>query len=426
MQELWLKFTDPDGDERRVQVDSSGFAIGRHSENVLCISDSRLSRHHAVIERSGDEFVISDVGSSNGTEVNGEKLTSATPLRPGDRLSLGGFEVDLEFEESENEEPAEAVAAAQEPAESEAPGTTLSAPQSTAHQEGGFPKIFFIIGPIFALLILSIVGVVIYVSAEKSSSSGNSNFVYSGDSDEPSRNRRSRNTSSGNSDDPANVSIPSNTQVSNTQPANSATNTDGPSSDTGKTERNAAAFLRHAAQNDAKAFITGQQAKIVNDRIKSLAASSALADNISSTRKSSAQIKSLAASKNLKPQFLAVAAMAKLGSSRGDVLQTAQSMAETLSKLETQVGTELGEDCLLMMAAYDQGAAGDLMKMRNMLQDLASKAPESSRVIRTVWYLKQNGKISDAQFELALRFLAIGTITQNPKDYGVNAEALVF
>jgi hypothetical protein len=62
--------------------------------------------------------------------------------------------------------------------------------------------------------------------------------------------------------------------------------------------------------------------------------------------------------------------------------------------------------------------------MRNMLQDLATKSPESSRAIRTIWFLEKQGKITPAEFEFALRFLAIGTITQNPKDFGVNAEAL--
>ena len=108
----------------------------------------------------------------------------------------------------------------------------------------------------------------------------------------------------------------------------------------------------------------------------------------------------------------------------GDVLQAAQSMADVFAKLETQIGNELSDDSLLMVAAFDQGAAGDFMKMRNMLQDLATKFPESSRSIRTIWFLHKNGKITDAEFDFALRFVAVGTISQNPKDFSVNCEAL--
>jgi hypothetical protein len=99
-------------------------------------------------------------------------------------------------------------------------------------------------------------------------------------------------------------------------------------------------------------------------------------------------------------------------------------MADTLDKLATQIGSELANDSLLMIAAYDQGAGGDFMKMRNMLQDLATKSPDSARTIRTIWFLHKNSKITDAEYDFALNFLAIGTITQNPKDFGVNAEAL--
>jgi hypothetical protein len=131
-----------------------------------------------------------------------------------------------------------------------------------------------------------------------------------------------------------------------------------------------------------------------------------------------------AAAKNLKPQMLAVAAIAKLGGTRGDVLATATSMAEVLDKLTIQLGNELADDCLLTIAVYDQGAAGDTMKMRNMLQELANKSSESSRTIRTIWFLQKEGKISPSQFDMALTFLAAGTIAQNPKEFGVNAEAL--
>jgi len=149
-----------------------------------------------------------------------------------------------------------------------------------------------------------------------------------------------------------------------------------------------------------------------------------LAANIESARKSSAAIKSLATSKNLTPQFLATAALAKLGNTKGDVLQTAQAVATVLEKLRTPIGCELYDDCLMMIAAYDQGEKGDFMRLRNTLQELATKFPESSRVIRSIWFLQKQGKITDSEFDFALRFLAIGTITQNPKDFGVTAEPL--
>jgi hypothetical protein len=99
-------------------------------------------------------------------------------------------------------------------------------------------------------------------------------------------------------------------------------------------------------------------------------------------------------------------------------------MAPIFGKLNIQIGSELADDCLLMVAAYEQGAAGDTMKLRNMLQNLANEVSESSRTIRTIWFLEKRQKITGAEFDRALTFLAIGTLAQNPKDFGVNVDVL--
>jgi pSer/pThr/pTyr-binding forkhead associated (FHA) protein len=414
MTELWLNFKDPNGVGRRVAVDNPRFTVGRHSGNDLSITDSRLSREHIVIERYGDIFVLTDVGSSNGTAISGKAVKEPVALKEGDELSLGGLEIKLEFVSDAKQEPPPLENKTEEPR----PAPTPAAPESS----GSMPTAVFIIAPILGLLIFSIVGLAIYFSGNRSRPNDSNDIPYSTDPDDrpskPGRNTTSDTTPSG-----SNVPATPGTTNSGTDVTSNPTPSGSPS-ETSKTEQYAAAFLRLAAANDPKAFITGQQAQVLNPKIKSLASSSALADNINSARRNSAQIRSLAQSKNLKPQLLAAAAVAKLGTSRGDVLQTAQSMADTLDKLGVQVGNELGDDCLLMMAAYDQGAAGDFLKMRNMLQDLATKMPESSRSIRSIWYLKKNDKISDGQYELALRFLAVGTIMQNPGEFGVNAQAV--
>ena len=95
-----------------------------------------------------------------------------------------------------------------------------------------------------------------------------------------------------------------------------------------------------------------------------------------------------------------------------------------LGKLSTHLGTEFGEDALLVIAAYRQGEAGEFLRMRNMLQSLSNQFPDSSRAIRTIWFLEENKKITVTEFDAALTFLAIGAITQNPQAFGVNAKAL--
>ena len=424
MVELLLKFTDLDGKNDSVQVDKEWFVIGRHSECDLCVGDSRLSREHLLIEKIGDTFVVTDRGSSNGSELNGEAFFDRVKLMKGDRLSLGGFAIEVEIVKGGTNETVspelEIIAgAAPDSTVSPIPGSA-STQTSSQTSAGEIPTSYFVIVALMAFGVLAVLGVFVILSIRSTSNIDNSNFVYSIDPEDTPKNRKTPepgNSPKPGSDSPSNGVITANTGNTVTLP----TPSNLPGGD--KTEQNAAAFLRKIAQNDPRAFVTGEQAAIISGKIKSVSSSPALIDNIASARKNAAAIKSLAVSKNLKPQFLAVAAITSLGGSRGDVLQTAQKMADTLDKLGTQIGNEFGDDCLIMMAAYDQG---DPMKMRNMLQNLATTATESSRTIRTIWYLKKAGKITENEYDFALRFLAIGAITQSPRDFGVNTESLSF
>jgi pSer/pThr/pTyr-binding forkhead associated (FHA) protein len=55
------------------------------------------SRHHATIQRANDTYTLTDLGSTNGTLVNGTRLAAFTPqrLQPGDQIKVG--EVEMEF-----------------------------------------------------------------------------------------------------------------------------------------------------------------------------------------------------------------------------------------------------------------------------------------------------------------------------------------
>ena len=423
MEELWLKFIDTEGQSRRERVGGERFIVGRQSDCDLCIPDGKLSREHLEIERIGYNFIVSDLGSSNGTTLNGANLSGRVALSNGDRLNLGGsIEMTAEF-------ASEQLAAAPVAAEDnngqafEAPAAASSPrPQTNAEPEGGFPMSIFLIAPVLGLLVILLVGGSIYMfsGGKRQDPVDNNDVVYkSDDEDDKPVNKKAKST---DDDEPSNqTSSPNTSSTPDIPPLPSPSNT----GEGGKSEVDGAAFLRRIALNDPKAFLTGEQAKLVNDKIKQVT-SPVLADNINAARQNSAKIKSIAESKSLKPQFLATAAITKLGSNRGDVLQTAEAMAETFEKLRTPVGNEFASDALLMVAAYDQGAAGDFLKMRNMLQDIATKYPESSRSIRTIWFLHKNNRITDAEYDFALRFLAVGTIMQNPKDFGVNTEALTF
>src|SRR5262249_50782360 len=63
-------------------------ALGRDQSNPIRLHDTEVSRRHAEVRPADDEYRIVDLGSANGTFVNGQPVDQA-PLRSGDRLQLG-------------------------------------------------------------------------------------------------------------------------------------------------------------------------------------------------------------------------------------------------------------------------------------------------------------------------------------------------
>lgn len=63
--------------------------LGRDISNDIVLNDRETSRHHLRLMRSGDTMTIEDLGSTNGTFVNGKRVSGVTPLQNGDMIGLG-------------------------------------------------------------------------------------------------------------------------------------------------------------------------------------------------------------------------------------------------------------------------------------------------------------------------------------------------
>ncbi|MDQ4074827.1 MAG: FHA domain-containing protein [Chloroflexota bacterium] len=62
--------------------------LGRWPDNDVVLPDRRVSRHHAQIRRIGTQFFLEDRNSTNGTYINGERISESSPLQDGDRLQF--------------------------------------------------------------------------------------------------------------------------------------------------------------------------------------------------------------------------------------------------------------------------------------------------------------------------------------------------
>jgi hypothetical protein len=95
-QRAQLMLETPNG-AHSIPLESTLLSIGRGLDNDIILEDTRVSRHHAQLRYKTRRFWVTDMNSTNGTYINGERISEAD-LRHGDVLSLGGLE--LTFHES--------------------------------------------------------------------------------------------------------------------------------------------------------------------------------------------------------------------------------------------------------------------------------------------------------------------------------------
>lgn len=85
---IFVKITCNDEEQEAVFYDEEVITIGRSPKNTLQIPDKKASRKHCLIEKGDKAYRIVDMGSSNGTRVNGKKI-EAKELAKGDTIVTG-------------------------------------------------------------------------------------------------------------------------------------------------------------------------------------------------------------------------------------------------------------------------------------------------------------------------------------------------
>lgn len=83
-----LDVREPNGRTRRVEVDGRPIRIGRSPECELVVRDPRVSRQHVRLHGRDGLLVLTDLGSTNGTRVNGQRVREVV-LGAGDRIAIG-------------------------------------------------------------------------------------------------------------------------------------------------------------------------------------------------------------------------------------------------------------------------------------------------------------------------------------------------
>jgi len=167
---------------RAYPLEGAELIVGRDPGNAVSINDGEVSRKHAKLTSKGAGYVLEDLGSTNGTFVNGTRLSMPVALKPGDTVSFGENVV-LMYEAAYDPnatmvggaKAAKTAAPAPAPAPVPAPAPAYSgqvpagpAPAAAAPKKGGGSKVVIIVVVLVVLcLILACVAAFLWVDADK-------------------------------------------------------------------------------------------------------------------------------------------------------------------------------------------------------------------------------------------------------------------
>jgi hypothetical protein len=104
---MWtLLVFDPQGRElRRLPLDETPLGIGRGKDRELMLDSPAVSRRHAQVQALGASVVVEDLGSANGTLLNGRRIARPEPLHEGDELRIADFILRLRRDAAAGHDP---------------------------------------------------------------------------------------------------------------------------------------------------------------------------------------------------------------------------------------------------------------------------------------------------------------------------------
>jgi hypothetical protein len=85
----------PEGRPSVVTLNGAEVSFGRSSDSTVVLDDPYVSDRHARVYLEGDDWLISDLGSTNGTLLNQTKVTVPTPIAAGDQVRIGRTVVEV-------------------------------------------------------------------------------------------------------------------------------------------------------------------------------------------------------------------------------------------------------------------------------------------------------------------------------------------
>jgi hypothetical protein len=403
---ITLTLRAADGSTRRVSVESPSFSIGRGADNDLVIDDASLSRRHAVLTHIGGVAQVTDCGSRNGTRLNGRGVSGTATLNDGDVLTFGErCDVTVHLAAPAASPPPSTdhrlAAPPLRPApEPPAPATPAPAPRpapAANPQPPSSPNVPLIAGSaIVGILLLAVVVVIV------SQLSGKKDGAKDATPTPPAFTPESTPTIQvdGTAAPPPDISDPQ-----------------------AQLERQAARVVR-SISNEADYVFPAQVVDEIARQVEGYRTRASLAPALRSLDRQREELAAAARGEGVKPGLLVYLALAETdGGQGGDPAAAARRLLPDLLSLQQLFGAERADSCLIIVAAsripgWTKKSHPLLPVTRRLVKDVRSEL--------NVWFLREHDAQNASAYAFVVRFLALGVIAQNPRQYGVETPPLAF
>jgi pSer/pThr/pTyr-binding forkhead associated (FHA) protein len=124
-----LLIADDEGKTTVVPLVRDEVTIGRKEGNTIRLTERNVSRKHARLRKVSGAFHVSDLKSFNGVKINGRRIEAETELKPGDQISIGDYQISLQFEGAEAQDATPtAITAMPEGASADVPTAIVPSP----------------------------------------------------------------------------------------------------------------------------------------------------------------------------------------------------------------------------------------------------------------------------------------------------------
>ncbi|MEN9778612.1 MAG: hypothetical protein RJB04_2367 [Verrucomicrobiota bacterium] len=132
------------------EVKAEKASVGRLEENAICIPEASVSSHHCELWLKGDDVIVKDLGSTNGSFINELQLAAdkEATLRPGQILRLGQVQLRFETGKKQTDASRQTVKLGDSGATAAAGATAFSKKSNKAN------KVFFAVGGVLLLIII--------------------------------------------------------------------------------------------------------------------------------------------------------------------------------------------------------------------------------------------------------------------------------